>query len=115
MLTLLDIQYFNKGFKIETHRFNRQQKKNIQQQSKTSKALNKAKKYRSLGRGGTIYLYCLLTCLATVCSYAVRRALSPFFASGGLSRGGGGEHIYIYVYVYIWICIYVYPLRDHIE
>ena len=101
MPTLLDIQYFNKGFKIKTHRFNRQQKKNIQQQRKTSKALSKAKKYRSLGRGGTIYLYCLLTGLATVCSYAVRRALSPFFASGGLSRGGGGVSIYIYIYIYL--------------
>ena len=45
-------------------------------------------------------LYCVLTCLATVCSYAVRRALSPFFASG-VCRGGGGEHIYIYIYIYI--------------
>ena len=45
-------------------------------------------------------LYCVLTCLATVCSYAVRRALSPFFASG-VCRGGGGEHIYIYIYIKI--------------
>ena len=51
-----------------------------------------------LGRGGGgevpyidihiyIYIYCLLTCLAAVCSYAVR---SLFFASGVCRRGGGG-------------------------
>ena len=53
-------------------------------------------------------LYCVLTCLATVCSYAVRRALSLFFASGVCRGGGGGEHIYIYVYIYIYIYIYLF-------
>ena len=43
-----------------------------------------------------VSIYCLLTCLAAVCSYAVR---SLFFASGVCRRGGGGEHIYIYIYI----------------
>ena len=53
-------------------------------------------------------LYCVLTCLATVCSYAVRRALSLFFASGVCRGGGVSIYIYICIYVYMYICIYVY-------
>ena len=39
-----------------------------------------------------VYTYCLLTCLAAVCSYAVR---SLFFASGVCRRGGVSIYIYI--------------------
>ena len=53
-------------------------------------------------------LYCVLTCLATVCSYAVRRALSPFFASG-VCRGGGGG-VSIYIYIYILLNLFISPL-----
>ena len=40
-------------------------------------------------------LYCVLTGLATVCSYAVRRALSLFLLPGSV-EGGGVSYIYIY-------------------
>ena len=68
-----------------------------------------------LGEGGTIYrythiyiyvyIYCLLTCLAAVCSYAVR---SLFFASGVCRRGGVSIYIYMHIYIYIHIQIYIY-------
>ena len=57
-----------------------------------------------------MYIYCLLTCLAAVCSYAVR---SLIFASGVCRRGGGGGGVSIYIYIYaymhvIYACTYIH-------